>query len=365
MTLTLILKVTLILIAAAAAAALLHRRGSAAQRHLAWMLGLIAALILPWLPAISPTVAGASTIFALAAGASESAAASSAALPWLGWLWLAGFAAVLLRIALGHLRMARTTEVPMAMTWGILLPRILAPPAGLHPLDQQHEEAHIARHDGVWQLIAQLACAVYWFHPLVWWAERRAALERERACDDLVLAAAGVEAAGYAQRLVDVARLSIAPPPAAAALGFSSPSQLGERVQAILDPAARRHGIGKRDLACGIVLAALILFPLAPSIVAQPAAEDTKPKLTYKIEPEYTEEARNAKIEGTVHVKAVVKTDGSFDDIEVVIGIGHGLDEKAIEAIKEWRAEPARKNGAPVDALVSIEVNFRLGLPNP
>ena len=361
MILILVLKATLILIGAAGAAALLNRRTSAAQRHLVWMLGLTATLILPWIPALRLSPTASLTQFVVASTAADSTGATS--LPWLRWIWGAGAAFVLLRILVGHLRMSRVTDVQMAMTWGILRPRLLAPSDGLHRFDQQHEEAHMARRDGLWQLIAQLACAAYWFHPLVWWAERRAALERERACDDVVLSA-GAAPAEYAQRLVDVARQSTALP--AVALGFSSQSQLATRVEAIMDSGARRQVVRLRDFACGIALVALLLVPLAPAVVAQSNEQSgentgvTHPRIIYKIEPVYSDEARAAGIEGAVHLKAVVKSDGTLADIEVVTGLGYGLDEKAMEAIAEWRAEPARKNGSPVDAAARITVNFRL-----
>jgi TonB family protein len=274
------------------------------------------------------------------------------------WLWLAGAAAALLRVALGHWRMARTVDVPMAMTFGVLRPRILAPAEGLHRFDRRHEEAHVARRDRLWQLIAQLACALYWFHPLVWWAERRAACERERACDDLVLSG-GVPAADYAQRLVDAAR-SLAKPPVAA-LAVSGEAGLTNRVEAILDPSVNRRRLSIRDLALSLALVMALIVPLAPMAGQQPPPSGRETaQLTYKVEPEYSEEARAAKVEGDVYLNAVVKADGSFTDVKVDLGVGYGLDEKAIEAIEQWQATPATQDGEAVDSTVKITVNFRL-----
>ena len=358
MTLTLIFKATLILTAAAAASRLL-RGGSAAQRHLVWTLAFLALLALPFVPRWSPPVSG-----ALAAMVSSASRGSLGAAPvvWWRWLWMAGALAALFRLAVAHWRMANTSEVQMAMTWGVLRPRIMAPPEGLPLLDRQHEEAHVARRDGLWQFVAQLACAAYWFHPLVWWAERRAAQERECACDDVVLGS-GADPADYAQRLVDAARVLAAPP--IAVLAVSGESGLAARVKAILDPAIDRRGLRWRDLACGLALAGAMLAPLAPVAAQQPESDaDVKPKLVYKIEPEYSDEARAAAIEGPGHLTAVVNSDGSFTDVKVVSGIGYGLDEKAIEAIEQWRAEQAKKDGKPVDSTAQIIVNFRLGLDN-
>jgi TonB family protein len=84
------------------------------------------------------------------------------------------------------------------------------------------------------------------------------------------------------------------------------------------------------------------------------------PKEIYAPEPEYSEEARKVKHMGTVVLQLVVGSDGNPRDIRVVRTLGLGLDEKAIEAVKKWRFEPAKKDGKPVAALVSVEVDFHL-----
>jgi TonB family protein len=123
-----------------------------------------------------------------------------------------------------------------------------------------HELAHIARHD-CWTLaMAELAVALYWFHPLAWWAASRMRRERERACDDRVLAA-GITASGYATDLLEVARgrLDAALP----APAMARASNLEARLRAILDPTVRRRDMGAK--AVGVVAAAafLVLAPLA------------------------------------------------------------------------------------------------------
>jgi TonB family protein len=84
------------------------------------------------------------------------------------------------------------------------------------------------------------------------------------------------------------------------------------------------------------------------------------PKEIYAPEPEYSEEARKVKHMGTVVLQLVVGSDGLPRDIRVVRTLGLGLDEKAIEAVRKWRFEPAKKDGKPVAALVSVEVDFHL-----
>ncbi len=84
------------------------------------------------------------------------------------------------------------------------------------------------------------------------------------------------------------------------------------------------------------------------------------PKAIYSPDPEYSEEARKVKHMGTVVLWLVVGPDGKPRDIRVARTLGLGLDEKAIEAVKNWRFEPALKDGKPVAVQVNVEVNFHL-----
>jgi periplasmic protein TonB len=77
-------------------------------------------------------------------------------------------------------------------------------------------------------------------------------------------------------------------------------------------------------------------------------------------DPEYTEDARNAKTQGTCILWLIVDDHGNPRDIRIVRGLGHGLDAKAIEAVKQWRFQPAEKDGHPVNVQISVEVAFRL-----
>jgi len=86
----------------------------------------------------------------------------------------------------------------------------------------------------------------------------------------------------------------------------------------------------------------------------------SQPVPIYKIEPEYSEEARKAKYSGTVLLSVVIDKDGLTRDIHVIRPLGLGLDEKAIEAVTKWRFRPAMKGGHAVAVQANIEVNFRL-----
>src|SRR5271169_5191064 len=84
------------------------------------------------------------------------------------------------------------------------------------------------------------------------------------------------------------------------------------------------------------------------------------PKALYAPDPEYSEEARKAKYQGTVVLWLVVDASGRPQQIRVQRALGMGLDEKAIEAVKLWKFEPARKDGQAVPVMINVEVNFRL-----
>lgn len=84
------------------------------------------------------------------------------------------------------------------------------------------------------------------------------------------------------------------------------------------------------------------------------------PVLIFKVEPEFSEEARKAKLQGVVMLYAEVDTNGRLRNIRVTRGLGLGLEEKALEAVKQWRFRPGYRDGKPVVAAAAIEVNFHL-----
>ena len=94
--------------------------------------------------------------------------------------------------------------------------------------------------------------------------------------------------------------------------------------------------------------------------VYRPGGDVTNPKVIYQQEPQYSEEARKAKWQGSVMISLVVDEKGLPVQIHVVRPLGLGLDEKAVEAVSHWRFEPGKKNGKPVAVQAQIEVTFRL-----
>lgn len=86
----------------------------------------------------------------------------------------------------------------------------------------------------------------------------------------------------------------------------------------------------------------------------------TAPTVVYRVEPQYSEEARKARYQGTVVLQTVVRRDGKVDVVNLVRSLGFGLDQNAIQALKEWRFRPGTMNGVPVDVIVNVEVRFNL-----
>jgi len=133
----------------------------------------------------------------------------------------------------------RTTSVPM--TWGVFRPVVVLPITATTWSDDQlrivllHELGHVQAHDWAFNLVARLVCALYWFHPGVWWAARSLRDDCEIACDDRVIAS-GVRRSDYAELLVDAAS-SIRPACVirSPALALSRARGLRARIAAVLD----------------------------------------------------------------------------------------------------------------------------------
>jgi hypothetical protein len=195
---------------------------------------------------------------------------------WLSWQLplFGGRCAALVRsvadeLGVGEVEVLRGPATAMPMTWGVRRPTILLPSAAVQwPIERldaviRHELAHIRRRDTLTQLIADLACAVYWFNPLVWLAAHRLRIEREHACDDEVLAA-GSRASEYAAQLLDLTRsLRAARATSLTAIAMARPAQLRGRLTAVLDEDRSRRRPSRRAVVRGWVLALLVLLPFA------------------------------------------------------------------------------------------------------
>jgi protein TonB len=92
----------------------------------------------------------------------------------------------------------------------------------------------------------------------------------------------------------------------------------------------------------------------------RPGSGITAPSILQEVKPDYTEEARRRSLSGDVVLEIVVRSDGRVGAVRIVQGLGAGLDQRAVEAVRQWRFSPARRYGTPVDVLVEVAVEFRL-----
>jgi TonB family protein len=92
----------------------------------------------------------------------------------------------------------------------------------------------------------------------------------------------------------------------------------------------------------------------------RPGSGITPPGLLREVKPEYTQEARRRGTEGDVVLEIVVRRDGNVGEVKVMQGLGSGLDQRAADAVRQWRFSPARRHGTPVDVMVEVAVEFKL-----
>jgi HEAT repeat protein/beta-lactamase regulating signal transducer with metallopeptidase domain len=171
-----------------------------------------------------------------------------------------------------RLTFLESARASMPMASGLFAPSVLMPEdANRWPLERLrivllHELAHVKRRDCLTHVIAQLACALHWFNPLAWVAARHIRTERERACDDLVLAC-GTRGPDYAEELLEIARVMRGGRYPAlltgATLAMAHRSQLEGRLIAILDPKVPRSGVSRFRTAVAAAIVACALPPLA------------------------------------------------------------------------------------------------------
>ncbi len=310
-------------------------RGSAAARYFTWTCALGAVLAVPAIspllpgwnlrvkapatPAMSRTAVTDAVIADAAPGtASESSGPSEPTrtrrtTAWPVMIWLAGAIMALMRTGVGHLRLALSlrrarevrapewiaardaageriglrrivklrcsgeTDVPL--TGGVLATSVVLPETSeewdteRRDIVLLHELTHARRRDPLLWLMARVAVALYWFHPLAWLAAARFRREQERSCDDAVVRA-GAEQSAYAEHLVGLARSVAHAGAYAAALGMAATSDLEQRVRALLDARRNRNGLSRRLCWTAVAAVLAVVVPLAAlhGQASQPAA---------------------------------------------------------------------------------------------
>jgi beta-lactamase regulating signal transducer with metallopeptidase domain/HEAT repeat protein len=335
-TLLLVIKATMILVATVILAGALHK-AAAGVRHLIWLVAIGAILLLPalsqWTP-ISVRVLPATTLGApdatlennaiplppvLTARTTDAATTEppSTPLPSLRvvviGIWATVTALLLARLLLGTLAVRRIVQaatplgdadwndrlydvadrlgianaprvvmsnaihVPFAT--GLLHATIVLPAECMQWTPGQrdavliHELGHVRRRDLLGHTLGRLACAFYWFHPLVWTAARRLRDASERACDDLALRL-GSRPSEYAEHLLQIVTAAGRPAVPSVALAMAQRKEFEGRMLAILDPALKRESLPRWQMVSltgGLVAMSLLVAAAAPAPVVPPA----------------------------------------------------------------------------------------------
>jgi TonB family protein len=318
-------KITILLTFAWIVAFALRKRSSAAERHHVWAAAILSSLALPFFALLLPawrsvTLGSAAALWspvpANAAGSISHTLPSTiiqvaADSPIFNKLavfvllaWVLGFSFIFLELAAGLARLAWvsahskplfdndwmrsvldlsefhkisrsvrllrcSSPLAMPLTWGIFRPVIVLPSIAAQWDDERrrivlsHELAHIARQDWLLQICAEVARAIYWFHPLVWLAAARLRQESERASDDAVLLS-GIAPTQYASQLLDLARtLEKTGRAWSTALAIARPSNLERRFAAMLNPSIDRSRLSRKTKLFVPFFALCLLLPLA------------------------------------------------------------------------------------------------------
>jgi uncharacterized protein (TIGR03435 family) len=210
-----------------------------------------------------------------------------------GASWVAEAHAIAADMGIGRVAFAESGQSLVPFVCGVLKPLVIVPaaisswPAEKRRVVLLHELAHVKRRDCLTQVLARVAVAMYWFHPLTWLAAHRLHLERERACDDVVLMS-GVRGSDYAQHLVDIANAAISSrsPFAAAGVAMARRGRLETRLMSILDPQLIRTSRRSTRLAVGafglVALAAASLQVQAQAPAAASAGTQT-PNVRFEV----------------------------------------------------------------------------------
>jgi HEAT repeat protein/beta-lactamase regulating signal transducer with metallopeptidase domain len=180
------------------------------------------------------------------------------------------------RLGLSRLpRLVLSDRLPMPYACGILRPTIVLPVGAVDWTDRQrrvvlcHELAHVRRFDLLLNAVGHLACALWWFHPLVWVAARRLRSESERACDDLVLGL-GTRASEYADHLLAIVGHATRVRTPAVALPMAQRHEFEGRMLAILERGARRNPASRQQSMAVVASALIVVLPLVAVVPAVP-----------------------------------------------------------------------------------------------
>ena len=300
-------------------------------------------------------------------------------------------------------RLTCSDRLRIPLAWGLRRARILLPTHSREWTDERlwsvcaHEIAHISRGDWIAHLAAECACRIFWFNPLFWMARSRMSRESERAADDIVIGL-GANATDYASHLIDIIRTAHANAVMAPGVSIMGRSGFEHRIRALLNVLINRARMSRRGTVAIVAGACVVAGPLAalgararstieiqtsnlPPIdtrdagvaadndsepvreirLLEPRAGDIAPSVAeYTTPPLYSDEARRRGIEGIVFLRAHIDANGRVDDARVTRGLGFGLDQNALVALRQWRFHAGTRDRTPVPMDVDVEIGFTL-----
>jgi TonB family protein len=285
---------------------------------------------------------------------------------------------------IGPVRFASSPQISGPATVGLRRPTLLLPPAfldhlGPHELEALlgHEFAHIRRADFAKNLLYGVLSLPAAWHPLLWLTRARLAETRELVCDELAAQAAGGPQT-YARSLLQLAsilstRTATRPAPQILhAIGIFDANIFERRVMQLTRTPHRSTGLRRLIgsaactllalATCGSALALRMDVNQAPVKDAHPAHLNVKPgsmTLVNKSVPVYPVDAKKARVSGTVTLAAIIGKDGAVQNLRVVSGPTL-LQQSALDAVRQWRYQPYKLNGDPVEVSTSVKVTYTL-----
>jgi TonB family protein len=274
------------------------------------------------------------------------------------------------------------------VTFGWQRPVILLP-ASFLGLDEEaqrailcHEFLHVLRKDWLTNIVVELIGSLFWFHPLVLRLLSQTRLASEQLIDAEVVRITSARES-YIAALLAMAGAGSGHHLVPASL-FLHRRDLAKRIRLLITgeaPSPVRVGVGYS--AVGVLLffalaVAFNLFPLqstaAPSTANNVTAElnvrtpqsevftvengMSPPRVIHRVDPTYSDAARQTQQHGLVQLEGMVETDGTIDRLRIVQRVDPDLDQHALDAVKQWQFEPGRKNGQAVPVRLVININF-------
>ncbi len=359
-----------------------------------WLLPpLMAAL--PWLPALPSALAVVPPTWVVPGSASllPPTLTSAPTSHWALWLWLAGAVWCVLRLTLHYVRLLQHSHQPSRAMLAALQPLL----CGLHPsrirlhsagpavlwaprsllllsadflqrfdaegqrLVLRHELTHLQRGDAWWSVLAELASALLWFHPLAWLALPRLRLDQELACDERMLRQCPHDEPRYAHTLLHSTGVVVTP----ALIPWLAEPQLKERLNMIKRqrPGTLRRRIGVIGLAAAMAGSAFA----AQSMLPPPADQSASSDLTYNshVAPRYPADAVKNQQQGTVVLDVLVSADGTplSTAVHGTPDIAPSLIKAARDAAMQWHFNPTIKNGKAVEGYARVPITFAMNSP--